>query len=29
MGGIDFSPILAFIVLRLVQGILNQALWAL
>lgn len=29
LGGIDFSPILAFIVLRLVQSILNQALWAL
>lgn len=28
-GGIDFSPILAFIVLRLVQGILSQALWTL
>ena len=25
LGGVDFSPILAFIVLRLVQGILNQA----
>ncbi|MXW40340.1 MAG: YggT family protein [Synechococcus sp. SB0668_bin_15] len=29
LGGIDFSPILAFIVLRLVQGILNQAQGAL
>ncbi|MCY3538158.1 MAG: YggT family protein [Synechococcus sp. SB0676_bin_10] len=29
LGGIDFSPILAFIVLRLVQRMLNQALWAL
>ena len=29
LGGIDFSPILAFVVLRLVQGILNQALRAL
>ena len=28
-GGMDFSPILAFIVLRLIQGILNQALMAL
>lgn len=28
-GGIDFSPILAFVVLRLVQGILNQALGTL
>ena len=25
LGGMDFSPILAFIVLRLVQGILDQA----
>jgi len=29
LGGIDFSPILAFILLRLVQQILNQALLAL
>ena len=29
LGGIDFSPILAFVVLRLVQGILNQSLRAL
>ncbi|OOV28345.1 hypothetical protein BV61_05890 [Candidatus Synechococcus spongiarum LMB bulk15M] len=28
LGGMDFSPILAFVVLRLVQGILNQALRA-
>ena len=28
LSGIDFSPILAFIVLRLVQVILSQALWA-
>ena len=29
LGGMDFSPILAFIVLRLVRGVLNQALRAL
>lgn len=29
LGGIDFSPIPAFIVLHLVQRILNQVLWAL
>ncbi|HBP53273.1 MAG TPA: hypothetical protein DD643_02465 [Synechococcus sp. UBA8638] len=29
LGGIDFSPILAFIVLHLVRATLDQVLWAL